>query len=151
MSDENKYIGLYVYVGATSRRLVSIEDVPLRVQDHAWRATTETRRQNTAAQAVVRHGRPASGVDELGDELKSGPIRSILDTVGQKYGSYRSGWVLRRNKWPWDLMMGCESEIPETARTFIIRHSLMPMIPSDSNIWQTHLGTIICFVPWSGY
>ena len=30
-------------------------------------ATTQTRRQNTAAQAVVRHGRAASGVDEFGD------------------------------------------------------------------------------------
>ena len=65
MWDENKCIVLYVYVGAISRCLVSNEDVPLR--DHAWRANTETRRQNSAAQAVVRHGRPATGVDELGN------------------------------------------------------------------------------------
>ena len=58
---------LYVHVRAISRRLVSNEDVPLRVRDHALRATTETRRQNTASQAVVCHGRPASGVDEFGD------------------------------------------------------------------------------------
>ena len=67
MWDENKCIVLYVYVGAISRRLVSNEDVPLRVRDHAWRATTDTRRQNSAAQAVVRHGKPASGVNEFGD------------------------------------------------------------------------------------
>ena len=67
MWDENKYIVLHVYVGAISWRLVSNEDVPLRVRDHVWRATTETRKQNSAAQAVVRHGRPANGVDELGD------------------------------------------------------------------------------------
>ena len=65
--DENKYTMLYVYVGAISQRLVSNEDVPLRVRDHAWRATTETRKQNSAAHTVVRHGRPANGVDELGD------------------------------------------------------------------------------------
>ena len=35
MWDENKYIVLYVYVGAISQRLVSNEDVPLRVRDHA--------------------------------------------------------------------------------------------------------------------
>ena len=49
MWDENKCIVLYVYVGAISRCLVSNEDVPLRVRDHAWRANTETRRQNSAA------------------------------------------------------------------------------------------------------
>ena len=31
-----------------------------RVRDHAWRATTETRKENTAPQTVVRHGRSAS-------------------------------------------------------------------------------------------
>ena len=67
MWDENKYIMLYVYVGAISQRLVSNEDVPLRVRDHVWRATTETRKQNSAAHTVVRHGRPANGVYELGD------------------------------------------------------------------------------------
>ena len=38
-----------------------------------------------------------------------------------------------------------------TARTSIIRHSLMPMIPSESSICYTNLGTTICFIPWSGY
>ena len=43
-------------------------------------ATTETRRQNTAAQAIVHHGRSASSVDEFGgsteirgDSIYSGP------------------------------------------------------------------------------
>ena len=31
-------------------------------------ATTETRRQNTAAKTVVHHGRLASGVDEFGEK-----------------------------------------------------------------------------------
>ena len=62
MAIDDKYIVLYVYVGAISRRLVSNKDVPLRVRDHVWRATIETCKQNSAAQAVVRHG-----ADELGD------------------------------------------------------------------------------------
>ena len=57
---------LCMYVGAISPRLVSNEEVPF-VRDHAWRATTETRRQNSAAQAVVRHGRSASAVDAFWD------------------------------------------------------------------------------------
>ena len=42
-----------------------------------------------------------------------------------------------------DLLMGCASaDIPDgTARTSIIRHSLMPMIPSESSICHTNLGT----------
>ena len=47
MWDEPKYIVLYVYVGAT-----------------------ETRRQNTAAQAPVRHGRSASDLDEFGHSYR---------------------------------------------------------------------------------
>ena len=45
----------------------------------------------------------------------------------------------------------CDCDIPETARTSIIRHSLMSMIPSESSICLSILGTTICFVPWSGY
>ena len=67
MWDEPKYIVLYVYVHRRDfTDLVSNEGATLRVRDHAWRATTETRRQNSAAQAVVRHGKAASAVDEFG-------------------------------------------------------------------------------------
>ena len=55
-------------------------------------ATSDARRQNIAAQAVVRHRRSATGVDEVGFSLlKSGAILSIMDTDGQKSGSYRHG------------------------------------------------------------
>ena len=43
-----------------------------------------------------------------------------------------------------------KNDIPETERTSIIRHSLMPMIPSGSSICHTNLSTTICFLPWSG-
>ena len=73
--------------------------------------------------------------------LKSGAIRSILDTDGQKSGSYRRGLVPRRKNCPCDLMMGCaRADFTDgTARTSIIRHSLMPMIPSESSISHTNL------------
>ena len=45
----------------------------------------------------------------------------------------------------------CEIDIPEIARTSIIRHSLISMIPSESSICLTNLSTTICFLPWSGY
>ena len=82
----------------------------------------------------------------VGILLKSGAIRSILDTDGQKSGSYRRGWVPRRKNCPCDLMMGCASaDITDgTARTSTIRHSLMPMTPSESSICHTNLGTTIC-------
>ena len=103
-------------------------------------STAETHRQSTAAQAVVHHGRSASGVGEFGGLLKSGAIRSSLYTDGQKSGSNPGGLVPRR-----------KTDIPEIARTSIIRHSSMRMIPSESSICHTNLGTTICFVPWSGY
>ena len=84
-------------------------------------------------------------------------IRPILDTDGQTSGSYRRGLVTRRKNCPCDLMMGCASaDITDgTARTSIIRHSLMPMIPSESSICPTNLGTtiyiLVCFIYWSGY
>ena len=53
-------------------------------------ATTEARRQNTEAQAVVHHGRSASGVDEFGDSTE---IRGDLINSGH---SYRRAWVPRR-------------------------------------------------------
>ena len=34
-----------------------------------------------------------------------------------------------------------KTDMPETERTSIIRHSLMPMIPSESSICHTNLGT----------
>ena len=56
-----------IYVGAISRRLVSNEDVPLCTRDHAWRDTVGLLRlkhaDRTVAQAVIRQGRSASGVD----------------------------------------------------------------------------------------
>ena len=77
--------------------------------------------------------------------MKSGAIRSILDTDGQKSESYRRGLVPRRKNCPCDLMMGCASAdfTDGTARTSIIRHSLMPMLPSESSICHTNLGTTI--------
>ena len=68
------------YEDVISKCLVSIEDVPC-VYKVTLGATTETRRQNTAAQAVVHHGRSASGFDEFGgsteirgDSINSGHI-----------------------------------------------------------------------------
>ena len=53
------------YVGVISR--VSTQMKTFRyVYGITLGATTETRRQNTAAQAVVHHGRSASVVDEFG-------------------------------------------------------------------------------------
>ena len=89
--------------------------------------------------------------------LKSGTIRSILDTDDQKSGSYRRGLVPRRKNCPYDLMMRCASAdfTDGTARTSIIRHSSMPMLPSESSIWHTNLGTtiyiLVCFISWSGH
>ena len=39
-----------------------------------------------------------------------------------------------------------KTDIPQTARTAIIRHSLMPMMPSESSICHTNLGTTIYYV-----
>ena len=93
--------------------------------------------------------------------LNSGTIRSILDTDDQKSGSYRRGLVPRRKNCPCDLMMRCASAdfTDGTARTSIIRHSSMPMLPSESSICHTNLGTtrppsiyiIVCFISWSGH
>ena len=60
-------------------------------------------------------------------------------------GDYRRGWEPRRKNCPCDLMMVCASaDITDgTARTSIIRHSLMPMIPFESSICHTNLGTTI--------
>ena len=60
-------------------------------------------------------------------------------------GSNRRGLVPRRKKCPCDLMMGCASAYitDGTARTSITRHSLMPMITSESSICHTNLGTTI--------
>ena len=51
-----------------------------------------------------------------------------------------------------DLMMRCASAdfTDGTARTSIIRHSSMPMLPSESSICHTNLGTtiyiLVCFI-----
>ena len=49
---------------------------------------------------------------------------------------------------PCGLMMGCASaDITDgTARTSISMHSLMPMIPPESSICHTYLGTIYAFL-----
>ena len=90
-------------------------------------------------QLHVHHGKSASGVDEFGG---SAEIRGDSINSGQRWpekwidvGGYLEG----------------KTDIPENARTSIIRHSLMTMIPSESSICHTNLGTTICFVPWSGY
>ena len=73
-----------------------------------------------------------------GDSINSGHRWS-------ENGSYRRGWVPRRKNCTCDLMMSCASaDITDgTARTSIIRHSLMPMLPSESSIYHTNLGTTI--------
>ena len=89
--------------------------------------------------------------------LKSGTIRSILDTDDQKSGSYRRGLVPRRKNCPCDLKMRCASAdfTDGTARTSIIMHSSMPMLPSESSICHTNLGTtiyiLVRFIYWSGH
>ena len=67
----------------------------------------------------------------VGSFTEIGAIRSILDIDGQKSGIYRRGLVPRRKNCPCVLMMGCASAdfTDGTARTSIIRHSLMPMLP----------------------
>ena len=85
-----------------------------------------------------------------GDSINSGHRWS-------KSGSYRCGLVPRRTNCPCDLMMRCASAdfTDGTTRTSIIRHSLMPMLPSESSICHTNLGTtiyiLVCFISWSGY
>ena len=84
-------------------------------------------------------------------------IRSILDTYDPKSGSYRRGFVPRRKNCPCDLMMRCSSAdfTDGTARTSIIRHSSMSMLPSESSNCHTNLGTtiyiLVCFISWSGH
>ena len=59
------------------------------------------------------------------------------------------GHLEEQTKCPCDLMMGCASAvIPDGNREDIIRHSLMPMIPPESSMCHTKLGSCI---PWSGY
>ena len=49
-------------------------------------ATTETRRQNAAAQAVVHHGRSASGIDEFGGSTE---IRGDSTNSGHRWPEKR--------------------------------------------------------------
>ena len=79
------------------------------------------------------------------------------DSINSGCGTYRRGLVPRRKNCLCDLMMGCASaDIADgTARTSIVRHSLLPIIPSESSICHTNLGTniyiLVCFISWSGY
>ena len=118
------------YIGVISWRLVS--NGVMQMFRYAYGITlgatvgptTEIRRQNTAAQAVVHHG--------------------WIWGLYWNPGRFDQFWTqMARKAEPID--------IPETARTSIIRHSFMPMIPSESSICHANLGTTICFVPWSGY
>ena len=54
-------------------------------------------------------------------------------------------WYLEEKNCPCDLMIGCAfADFTDgTARTPIIRHSLMPMLPSEYSICHTNLGTTI--------
>ena len=74
-------------------------------------------------------------------------IRGDSINSGHRWSKKRklSTWIGRRKNCPCDLMMGCASaDITDgTARTSIIRHSFMPMIPSESIICHTNLGTTI--------
>ena len=104
----NTSCSMYTY--AISPRLVSNEDVPLRVRDHAFSyySNTQTEHCSTSCCPPWKDSKWRWWI--WGLLLKSGRIRSILDTVGQKNGSYRRGSVLQRKKFPCDLMMGCASE-----------------------------------------
>ena len=74
------------YVGVISRCLVSNEDVSLfegPIRDHAWLALLHKPLSTTEGQQVA--------LVNLGALLKSGAIRSILYTDGQKSGSNPGG------------------------------------------------------------
>ena len=82
-------------------------------------------------------------------------IRRDSINSGHRWSTNRRGLVPRRKNCPCDLMMGCARAnfTDGTARTSIIRHSLMPMLPSESSICHTNLGTtiLVCFISWSSY
>ena len=128
------------YLEVMSQCLVSNGDVPLCEWDHAG-ATTETRRRNTAAQAVVHHGRSANSVDECGVSYWN-PERfdQFWTQMIKKAEAIDVDWYLEEKTalaiWWWAVRVQVL-----TARTSIIRHSLMPMIPSESSICHTNLGT----------
>ena len=94
---------------------------------------------------TLQHKPLSTTEDQRVTLMNVGSFTEILDTDGQKSGSYRRGLVPRRKNCPCDLMMGCASAdfTDGTVRTSIIRHSLMPMLPSESNICHTNLGTTI--------
>ena len=91
--------------------------------------------KNTAAQAVVHHRRAVSGVDEFGGstEIRGNLINS--GSMARKVEAIDVGGYLEG-----------KTDIPETERSSIIRHSLMPMIPSEFSICHTNLGTIISYL-----
>ena len=103
--------------------------------------TTETRRQNmstTEGQRVVLMNL-GSLTEIRGDSINSGHRWSEKRKLSTCMGTSKKNC-------PCDLMMGCASaDITDgTARKSIIRHSLMPMIPSESSIYHTNLGTNMC-------
>ena len=84
-----------------------------------------------------------------GDSINSGPRWSKKRKL--------STWIgTSKKKLPMRFDDGQSADITDgTARTSIIRHSLMPMIPSESSICHTNLGStiyiLVCFISWSGY
>ena len=88
-------------------------------------------------------------------------IRDDSINSGHRWSKKRklSTWIgtLRRKNCPCDLMMRCASAAftDGTAKTSIIRHSSMPVLPSESSICHTNLGTtiyiLVCFISWSGH
>ena len=128
------------YVGVISRCIVSNEYVPLCVRDHAWRYYWNTQTEHCSISRC-----PPRKVSEWrgwiwGLLLKSGAIRSILDTDSQKAEAIDVDGYLEEKTahaiWLWAVRV--QTFRTESARTSITRHSLMPMIPSESSIliWE---------------
>ena len=125
----------YGYEAENSRRLVSNEDVPLLIRDHAGRTTAETRRQpqlNTATQVAVRCRWSTSRVDDCGDAQRNPGDDLFWTKVTSKAGAIDVGepglpW---RRKTPVrfdDGLVWCKQQ-----RISIVGNTLGPMTPSCS-------------------
>ena len=87
-----------MHEGARTRAKTNVG--PTYVRDHAWHYYWNTQTEHcctSLALSTTEHQRVA--LVKLEALLKSGAIRSFLDTDGQKSGSYRRGWVPRRKNW----------------------------------------------------
>ena len=83
-------------------------------------------------------------------------IRGDSINSGHRWSNKRkiSTWIgTSKKKLPMRFDDGCASaDITDgTARTSIIGHSLMPMIPSESSICHTNLGSTIYIIASSGH